>query len=152
MTTSTNGQICFGIFFEEGFQFPWDKNGDEIDDWWIYTIHGFKHSFQLYDNNGNYLNGIKPSNERIAQYYAEKREFEKTIPDCSVCLVNCCSCDYPMYILALKDSCLCARRGYPESFNPEQLKIKTKVLLDFCEKYGIEHENEPKWYLSSYWG
>ena len=43
------GQICYGIAFRWGVEFPWDKNGFEgnIDDWWVYGILGFQHSALL---------------------------------------------------------------------------------------------------------
>lgn len=32
MSTSTNGEICYGILFEEGYEFPW--NDGEMIEWW----------------------------------------------------------------------------------------------------------------------
>jgi len=36
MGQSTDGQICYGVKFEEDFEFPWDDDPylDE-DDWWL---------------------------------------------------------------------------------------------------------------------
>ena len=45
--TSTNGQLCYGTAFVEDFEFPWGDG--EIEYWWTYTVHGFKHSFELKD-------------------------------------------------------------------------------------------------------
>ena len=156
MGVSTNGQICFGIMFEEDFEFPWtnyeDGEGD-IESWWIYQVHGFKHDIELYDERGEYLNGHKPSDEELERYYGPKREFEKTHP-LPVELVNYCSGDCAMYILAVPSSCLSARRGYPEEFNPTDLMVSAadkEVLIHFCDQHGIEAPSEPKWYLSSLW-
>lgn len=154
MGTSTNGQICFGILFEEDFEFPWsDAEDGDIENWWIYQVHGFKHDIELYDEKGEYLDGKKPSAEDMEKYYGPKRAFEAAHP-LPVELVNYCSGDCAMYILAVPNSTITARRGYPEEFQPERLTVteqEIKVLTDFCEQHGIEMPSEPKWYLSSLW-
>lgn len=102
MGVSTDGQICYGILFEEGVEFPWDDerfDGD-MDDWWLFEVLKFRHSFEIYDPDGNYIDGTRPSQERISEYYNESREFLKANP-CPVTKVTHCSCDYPMCILAV---------------------------------------------------
>lgn len=42
MTTSTNAELCFGIEFDEGYEFPWDEEWEDIEDWWIYEICQFE--------------------------------------------------------------------------------------------------------------
>lgn len=157
MGVSTDGQICYGVILDEDEESPWQDeifDGD-IDEWWVYYILGFKHSFEIYTQAGEYINGVEPSKDRINQYYQEKRDFEQANQKLPVELVNYCSGDYPMYILAIPDTCNSARRGYPEKFNPGKLTVTSEqiqVLLDFCEKYAIKYKGEPAWYLSSYWG
>jgi hypothetical protein len=152
MTVSTNGEICYGIVFEDGFAFPWD---DGIEDWWLETIHNFRPSVQLFDASGNYIKGVEPSKEAIDAYFQEKRDFEKAHP-LPVELINYCSGDYPMWIVALPDVGLRAKRGYPTSFNPAELVVtdeQRKTLLDFCKAHKIDiGDEQPKWWLSSYWG
>jgi hypothetical protein len=156
MGTSTNGQICFGILFEEDFEFPWtsDEDGEgDIHDWWIYQIHGFKHDIELFDEAGNHIDGKEPSKEDLEKYYGPKRAFEVAHP-LPIELVNYCSGDSAMYILAVPSSTMTARRGYPEEFQPERLTVTQQeivVLLDFCRQHYIEMPSEPKWYLSSLW-
>ena len=155
MSVSTDAQICYGIAFEDGFEFPWDDDEqyDDIDDWWLHVL-GFSRSFEIYDVYGEYLGGVEPSSERIEQYYQEQRDFENISPKLPVKLVVHCSGDFPMYILAVPRSCLRASRGYPEQFDfaPFSVtKAEREALLEFCKTYEIECADEPHWWLSSYW-
>jgi len=152
MGTSTNGQICYGIAFEEEFEFPWGER--EIDEWWIFDVQGFKHSFEIFDASGNYLDGREPSKDEVSRYFAERRKFAEEHP-LPVMLETHCSGEYPMYILAVKGSCLENRRGYPAEFDPAALVVtdaEHDALLKFCADHGIAHAAEPKWLLTSYWG
>lgn len=157
MGQSTNGQICFGILFEEDYEFPWMTSDDEdwngIDDWWIYQVHGFKHDIDLYDENGHHIGGKPPSAEDLEKYYGPKRAFEKAHP-IPVELVNYCSGDAAMYIMAVPRTVRTARRGYPEIFEPADLVVTEEektTLIKFCEQHNIDMPDEPKWYLSSLW-
>jgi len=157
MGTSTDGQICYGVLIEEGTLLPWDNDeyDGDIEDWWIYGVLGFKHSFEIYDKDGNFIDGVQPSQEKLDAYYSERRKFEEQNEKLPVELVNCCSGDYPMWIIALPRTIINAKRGYPESFNPAQLKISNKekeLLFAFCKKFKIEMTDVPRWWLSSYWG
>jgi hypothetical protein len=156
MGVSTNGQICYGILFDEGFEFPWDDDKYEGDfsDWWVHEACGYKNPFEIYDENGNFLGGEEPARERIVEYYKAKREFQEK-HSCPIEIVNYCSGEYPMYILALRKSCLSCSRGYPDGFEPTSLVASDEDkerLLEFCREHGIEHDDEPGWWLSSYWG
>lgn len=157
MGTSTNGQISYGIKFDDGFEFPWDSleyEGD-IENWWTHGVLGFRYSFELYTPEGNYIGGERPPQEKLDQYYAERREFEAKNPKLPVELDNYCSGDFPMYILSVKGVGTSARRGYPTAFNPSELVVtdeQVNELLGFCQAHGIELDGEPAWYLSSYWG
>lgn len=155
MGVSTNGQICYGVAFDEGHEFPWSGEHDgDIDAWWLYGVHGFKHSFVLFDAFGKYLNGREPSREECSRYFAESREFVAAHP-LPVALVNYCSGDCPMYALAVPRTILTARRGYPTEFDPAALTIsdaEREALLKFCAEHGIDLPQEPAWLLTSYWG
>jgi len=157
MTQSTNGQICFGLVFEEDAEFPWDEHNrwDDIDDWWLSYVLKWLPSNELYDKDGEYIGGVKPPQESIDRYYKEKHDFVKKAPKLPIMLVNYQSGDYPAYILAVPSTFKSASRGYPEEFHPMGLKVtphEIGTLLEFCQKYDIEVSGEPQWYLSSYWG
>jgi hypothetical protein len=155
MGVSTDGQICFGNVYEEGFEFPWDAepfDGD-YEEWWR-KERGFQHSFEIYDEEGEYLNGVRPAPESIDAYHKEQLDFDTANPF-PLELVNYCSGDYPMWILAVPSSCRSNNRGYAERFNPSELVVtdeEVKVLHDFCVKYDLIPEEDAGWYLTSYWG
>lgn len=151
MGTSTNGQLCYGVAFEEDFEFPW---GDDIEDWWVYTVHKFKHSFELFDSAGNYLNGREPSRDENARYWQERRDFEALHP-LPVEVVNYCSGDYPMYLLAVPGTVRVARRGFAEPIDPSSLVVSDEDrdrLMGFLNDHGIDVPSPPGWLLTSYWG
>lgn len=164
MSTSTDGQICYGISLE-GIEFPWDG----IEKWWQ-EVNGFKHSIEIYSetDGGGYVGGKKPAESVINSYYEEEKKWLEANP-LPVEVVNYCSIDYPSYMLAVPESFKSCGRGYPLEFDPAELKVtdgQHQKLVDFCLKYlgkEIEAHNaeeyndkkivlDPKWYLTSYWG
>jgi len=161
MGTSTDGQICFGIQFEEDYRFPWNSDNADIDNWWLYKICGYTNPFELYDEEGEWLNGIKPSQGQIKEYYDPQREFEKEHP-LPVELINYCSGDYPDYIVAIPRTCMTSSRGFPKAFNPKDFVIteeEATALVAFCQEHCQPYDEDydppdftPHWYLSSYWG
>jgi hypothetical protein len=153
MGTSTNGQLCYGTAFDEEFEFPWGDG--EIEDWWTYTVHGFKHSFELFDADGNFLNGREPpKDDEVSRYFEERRVFDAShrIP---VELVNYCSGDYPMYAIAVSSTVRTSTRGSPTVVDPASLVVthdERAELLKFFADHGIEATEPPAWLLTSYWG
>ena len=158
MSQSTDGHICFGILLEEGAgPFPWDEDDEygygDIEEWWR-KINGYKPPFEIWEEHvAEYLPGV--TLEMKDEYYNHRRDWKKVNP-VPVELVNYCSCDYPMYIIALSETCKNANRGYPEAFEPNDLVVSAEramELINFCKKYGIDMGEEyPRWWLSSYWG
>lgn len=149
MGVSTNADICFGIWFGEDVEFPWDEYSDSIYSWWR-EVNGWE---SIYDTDGEYKNGIKPTEKEIRDYYDKQREFDTQFP-LLVELVNAQSTSYPAYILALKSTIITAHRGYPVQISRDNLVVpfdEITLLQQFCAKYGIEYEGEPAWYLSSFW-
>lgn len=70
-------------------------------------------------------------------------------------LVNVCSRDNPIWLVAIADSYLVAHRGYPKIFNPIELAEKAIlkwniILMDFCAEHNILFAGVPQWYLSSF--
>jgi len=157
MTISTNGQICFGVILDEDNELPWDAedfDGD-IDYWWTFAVLGLKRSFEMFTPDGDWIGGKEWPKDKSDQYYQERRDFEENNPKLPVELINYCSDEYPMYILAISETCYGARRGYPEKIIPVDLSVTNEQiaqLFDFCKTYGVKFEGEPAWYLSSYWG
>lgn len=163
MGVSTDGQICFGIPFEEDYIFPWDneKYEGDFDEWYLYEICGYKNPFELYNDKGEYIDGKKPLKDKILEYHDTKSNFSKEYPS-PIELVNYCSGDCPMYIIAIPRSFKSNSRGYPKVFDPKELTVtdeEKQNLIDFCEKYCKPTEDtccefpkvEPEWCLSSLW-
>lgn len=153
MGVSTNGQLCYGIIFEEGFEFPWDKGNYEgdMDEWWM-EVSGFKPTMDIWDDDDTKKEGVTEEDKK--RYYAERWKWCKDNP-VPVERVNYCSGDCDMYILAIPSTIKTANRGYPEELTENALQIAGNAatkLVEFCEKYDIEIEEQPKWWLSSYWG
>jgi hypothetical protein len=164
MTVSTNGEISFGILFEEGYEFPWDdeKYDNDIGEWWL-EVNEYKPPVEIFDERGMYIDGKAPSKNALEEYFEHRSKFigEHPLP---IEQVNVCSDEYPRYIIAIPGIGHCARRGYPEVFNPLDLpelitEEKVQALIDFCETYLHDPdgwcefpEMTPKWYLSSFWG
>jgi len=154
MGVSTNGQICFGIYFEEDAELPWDESGDSLDEWWIEESGWVWEGDNPYTSQGEYTPGFCDGDPRIDTYYNSRTEWKKSHP-CPIVDVNYQSGDYPAYILAVPSTIKTANRGYPKVFSPGDLIVsldEEKALLDFCNKYGLEYDTPPSWYLSSYWG
>lgn len=155
MGISTNGQICFGILFPEEYAFPWDKYGDE-EEWWLKDVLKYKPPFEIFDSKGEYIDGVKPPKETIDKYYEYRRNFINKSNAFPVDIVNCCSCDYPIYIMSVKSSFMFCYRGNPADFDLKDLFVSQDdrdKLIQFCEMYCKTDEDfpvmEPKWYLSS---
>jgi len=164
MGTSTNGQLCYGIPFGADYEFPWDIEGFEygFEDWWFRKICGYKEPFELYaETKTGYIDDIIPSREKIDEYHKHRRDFEKDNP-APVKVVNYCSVECPMYIIAIPDTFKNNLRGYPEEIEMSDLYVSNHhhiIITAFCEKY-LRSDNEwcefpdmePRWYLTSYWG
>jgi hypothetical protein len=154
MGTSTDGQLSFGVVFEEGFEFPWsvDEYEDDIETWW-FTIRGFANPIECpFDDRGNNKPGIGPDSPVISEYFAKQREWEVANP-IPVELVNYCSGSSPMYILATKH--IDASRGGPTAVGFDFLRDTDEAfqrLRHFLDEFGIAHDGEIGWWLSSYWG
>jgi len=157
MTTYTDGQICYGVLLEEGVELPWesDEHDGDIERWWRYDVLGYENPFEMFTPEGAWIGGEPWPEEKTEQYYGERKDFDRANPPLPVELVNYCSGNFPMLVLAIPASRYTASRGYPEKFEPSKLLVdegEVKRLLDFCKEYNIKFAEEPAWYLSSYWG
>lgn len=138
-----------GILCEEDQEFPWDAYEDPLV-WWR-EVNGYVPSKECYDERGDVLPEV--TTEDFNAYLKEKRDWGKAHP-MPFEMVNYCSDDYPMYILAIPSTVVTARRGYPKDVYFEELDTYTVdqeiALSRFCKEHGIE--GSCKWYLSSYFG
>lgn len=143
MGISTDGQICFGIKFEEEFEFPWDASeyDGDINYWWRMANGGPPNP---YDKEDELKSGMTP--EEVDKEWEYCYVWQKQNP-CPIELVDYCGSNCPMYILTT--SFISCSRGFPKSFEPQELVSSKKELIDFCEKWGIEIVDEPRWWLSS---
>lgn len=151
MGVSTDGQIFYGAVFSEGTEFPWGE--ESIEDWWTFTVGKFEHSFKLYDERGNYIDGVRPTPERLREYFGERSAFDKANP-LPVELVNYCAGECPMYALAVPGTRLVAGRGNPTDFMPEALLVDAAAaerFVCFCKEHDIPLK-PLRWWLASYWG
>ena len=155
MGQSTNAEINYGVIVTvDDDELPWRSDGGEFEDWWR-SVNGFKHSVPSpFDAAGNYLHGVDRKSTQVRQYFAESSAWDAANPP-PVELVNYCSAECPMIMLAVRGAGLLAHRGDPTEFNPSALVVKpeaVEALLKFCSDHGIEYDGQPGWYLTSYWG
>jgi len=156
MGISVYGQVCFGVLLDDGMELPWEDS--DVEDWWTFTVCGFKHSFEIWDKvTWKRLSDI--TNEQVDYYYKELFDFQKLYP-CPIELVNYCSDSYPMYILAATGSIHSVSFGDTQEvdvqgwFDTDSETEWGKMLLDFCQNHGIilKENSKPKWWLSCYYG
>ena len=155
MGVSTDGQLCFGYLFEEGFEFPWDDEQfeDGYEDWWKH-INGYENPHEdPFTDDGEWKEGFSRDCPKTEIYYDYKRKWESNNPF-PVEIINYCSYDCPMYIIAIPETCKSNRRGYPVEVDPATLVVPEQLqrFKDWFEEHNIETEGEPKWWLSSFWG
>ena len=166
MGSTTYGQICFGVLFPEDYEFPWDsfEGAGGIDEWWRSHVCGYSPPFQVFDREGNYIDGEEPPQEVIDEYYQHRRDFDEEHP-LPFQVVNCSWVDDPRWVIAVPESCLSAEWGSPTEFKPENLaypalESSARKLTEFCKEHcqpWREWNNgapnfTPKWYLSGYRG
>lgn len=155
MTVSTDALLCYGIAFGEDTVFPW-QTGDpdwEILDWWR-DLLGFRHSFEMFDEEGAWIGGKEWPQERQDAYFNEVRTFDLEHPTLPVEVVMHCSYNHSMFILAVPGSLRRATRGDPTEIDLEKLFVmpdKVDPLVAFCNAHGIE-VSQPRWWLASMWG
>lgn len=149
MSISINGNLCYGVLFDSSFHFPWKSPG-ELEDWWQ-KVQGFKPRFYPFDNKGDYLEGLNRYSSDVSIYFDEVCEWERKNP-VPIEMVNYYSGDCPMYIITTPVAAFSSSGGNPISIDPQALLFleqKTRlVLLQFFNRFEIECESEPSWYLS----
>lgn len=152
MGVSTDGILCFGMFLKESIELPWGDDG--IQDWWRYTICKYVSKKELFNEEGGYLKGVKPSQQEIDVYYEEMEDFDAKHP-LPIEEIKHCSWEYPMYILAVPGMHQRASRGFPRGINTDELTVtpdQKQKLLNFCSSYlSLKFKEEDmQWWLASY--
>ena len=155
MGQSTDGEIAFGVLCEDGTEFPWDAEEFDygIEDWWR-VESGFESIHQPYTPQGEYAEGWSRGDPRLKEYGQQRNAWDAANP-LPVDLVNYCHSDVPMYVIAVPGVGLKCSRGYPDSFDPAELKVSPEQefkLLQFLARYKIKRISELAWWLTSYWG
>ena len=165
MGQSTDGQISYGVRFPEGFEFPWDLRHDGDDEAWWRETFGYKPPFEIYDKDGEYLDGKEPSEKQIDEYHEAQKKWEQANP-LPFQMVNYCSGSAPLYILAVPGTVVTANRGYPQELDPQKDLTVRKVAADKLVSFIAEHiKVDPeawydddcditlpmRWWLSSDW-
>lgn len=154
--------VCYGIQFPEGMIFPWNKDHTEgdinnlLEQWWSEQKNGFEPTEDIYDENGNELEGI--TQEQKENYAHEYDVFNANNP-CPFTLINYNTDERPMYILALTYLLYTGTPKFPKILDMQDLYmsatrtyIPRNILINFCVDHEIEINNqELQWYLSSYW-
>jgi len=136
MGISSNGILVFGIAYEEDENdFPWASC--DFEEWYSREVCGVKEA----------------DFERCDDYWDARRAAAKSAP---VDLVLHCMYDYPMYILAPRNTFVSNSRGFPKeidvtAYSLEKQAAWRKVLQEFCETHGIFFK-EPKLWLCSLMG
>lgn len=153
MGMSADAVLCYGMEFEEGYEFPW-SDIDDIDTWWREEL-GFKHKKYIWkDDESDYLDGI--TEEEKDFYYQEIRDFDKANP-CPVELVFCGSMASDCYstVIAAPKPMVRGSWDGATQFHPDEFKVRPEVLqkyYEFMNKYFEDVFEGGKWLLTVNWG
>lgn len=150
MGSDAKSSICYGVSFEDGADFPWEDN---LDDWWL-KESGFKPPFELFDEHGEYINGVRPPEAKVDEYYDKKHEWEKQHP-VPVDLVYCGSDEGHLTIVAIPSSVIRSDWEEPKELSTNlslQREVGANDLKKFYRFYLKYFKVIPdlKWYMSSY--
>ena len=142
--------LCYGIHFPgEWYEFPWGD--DDIEGWWLDEVLGWKPPFPVFDANGEYINGVRPPDEKITEYFKSRWELKKANP-MPVSLVFYGSDEYAQYILCTPSSVKRADWNDAKQIGATLLysEAEEAALLNFCERFGLEGDG-PAWWLAARW-
>ena len=141
MSNSSTARLSFGVAFKEEFEFPWsdrEKYDDGITNWWK-EVNDYVQPPELFT---------------FASIYSHQSKWLELNP-VPFEIVRSGSYEYFISIIATRTMIVDwgeTLEVSPIIFNKRKVKDDTKAILDFLKKYSIEHEDSPKWLLSSYYG
>jgi len=153
MGVSTDGVICYGVYVEEDLPFDQEKHDDE-EEWWRHH-KGYKRPFEMFTEDGQWIGGEEWPEEKCDEYFEHQREWDEANP-MPFELVNVCSADCPMWVIAVPTMKTTACRGYPVVI--DQGTLSTRGFSEEIERFreflkeAFDITEEPKWFLGSYWG
>ena len=110
MGQSTDAKIAFGVDFGEDTEFPWNAYDGEITEWWR-ELHGFVSPVPTPDWSSA-RNRTPEYDAQCSAYFKAQRDWDAAHP-IPVDVIDHCSGDYPMTILAVPGTLTTASRGYP---------------------------------------
>ncbi len=149
--SDVHAYIFFGVILaNEDFHpldAPWDKDGFSCEkDWWRH-IKGYKPSFEIFDERGEWLGGVKPSEEVIDRFCAERRQWFEQNP-LPFDTIKLGSDKFDCTALEVPNSGHIASQFEPWDFDPTKLVVTpdaVSALKQFCKEHGIDQE--PRWHL-----
>lgn len=150
MGMNAQAEIRYGYPCADDAELPW---GSDIEKWWR-GINGYKAPFELYDAEGNWLNGKKPDQKVIAEYYDHQFEWEKQHPlPVELCFTG--SCDYSRTFLAVPNKGDFTSWGEFLDLSetlaaPEPTKIA--ALEKFVADHNIKVDGPLGWYMFAFYG
>jgi hypothetical protein len=147
MGSDARATICFGIVLDNETEYPWS---DDIEDWWFNAVCGYIPPFRVFDEKGNFLNGIQ--DEKCDEYYNHKNGFKKAHP-LPVELIYQGYGDEPSPILSVLKTKLSTEWDAALEI-PYHLEVKEenlKAFTEFCKTH-LNTDEKPKWLLSAYYG
>lgn len=158
MTVSTDAIICFGYEFEPEKLFSeeiLEEFLDSEDPMYFFLCKDLVHPKAKYPEESDNSVRANQIREEYSEFWSRRRAI---VESSEITIVYHCYADYPMRILAVKESVVSAARGYPKSFNPIQLEemgqkaISWKqLLLAFIAEHKLDISSEPMFFLASYW-
>jgi hypothetical protein len=152
MGQSTNAILCYGFSVGEEDDPPsWMEveEEDEFDFDNLVLKHFGGDLSEPREFDEDKYNKDPEIRKAWAEYWAAKKS---VVDGVGVTLVRHCSCDYPLYILAVKVSQKTASRGFPIVFEGDIIHEEEwkNTLETFCLKTGIPMQ-APSWILCSDW-
>ena len=153
MGVTTNGILCYGFPLgdEDDVAPSWlidgdpeDENSEAMDfEDFLAKLHELPHPPGKWSDD-------EATKARLREYWDKK---SKLVEEVGIELVEHCSEEYTMYVLAVTESVTTATRGSTIELG-QAITTKqewSEKLRAFCEKAGIEFK-EPQFLLCSYWG
>jgi hypothetical protein len=141
--------ICFGVCIEE---WPWDDDYG-WDEWWRGETGFVRQHRALYDADGEYLNGVVPSDSEARAYLVEHDEWDAAHP-LPVEVVDVGVYDEIGLVLAVQGTVFRTDWDGPLHFDPDVMVVGNSALVKFFEfvrRYKLPKE-EPAWMLIASYG